>query len=52
MESKWSFGMRDSNGNYLTAESFGFRVTATGKTLRKKQIFVVERSGEDVFIKS
>jgi len=44
--------MRDSNGNYLTAESFGFRVTATGKTLRKKQIFIVERTGEDVFIKT
>lgn len=52
MESKWSFGLRDHQGNYLTAESFGFRVTATGKSLRKKQIFIVERYGEDVFIKT
>ena len=48
----WSFGLRNSQGLYLTAEVFGYGVNASGKVMKKKQIFSLEQSGKDVFIKT
>lgn len=48
----WTFGLRDSAGGYLTAEAFGFRINATGKSLKKKQIFTIEMQGDTTYIKT
>lgn len=48
----WSFGLRNSAGNYLTAEAFGFSINATGKLMKKKQIFFLEQNGNDAYIKT
>ena len=48
----WSFGLRNAEGFYLTAETFGFSVNCTAKVMKKKQIFFLEQNGKDVFIKS
>lgn len=50
----WSFGLRNAEGNYLTVEAFGSRVNISGKSMKKKQIFFLERApGEDeVFIRT
>jgi len=48
----WSFGLRNANGLYLTAEVFGFALNCSGKAMKKKQIFFLEQKGEKVFIKS
>ena len=50
---KWTFGLINSANKYLTAETFQFKVTCNGNTLKKKQIWTLEREGEnEVAIKS
>jgi len=52
---QWKMGLLHSRGRYLTAETFGFKINATGTALRKKQLWIVEyHPSEDdtVYIRS
>lgn len=51
-ELTWSFGLRNHQGLYLSAETFGFRVNCSGKVMRKKQIFFLEQVGGKTFIRT
>lgn len=44
---KWTFGLINSANKYLTGETFQFKVTANGNTLKKKQLWTLERVGEN-----
>jgi len=51
----WSFGLRNSEGKYLTAEVFGFGINCASNVMKKKQIFFLEQGdGDDksVYIRS
>jgi len=51
----WRVGLLNSRGRYLTAETFGFKINATGTALRKKQLWTIEydRSHDDtMFVRS
>jgi fascin 1/2 len=51
---EWSFGLRNSDNKYLTAETFQNKIVCAASIMKKKQIFFLEQSeGEDcVYIKS
>ena len=42
---KWSFGLINSAGKYLTCEQFQDKVTCNGSTMKKKQIWIRENVG-------
>ena len=39
---KWTFGMVNHQGKYLTCEQFQARVSVGGSSLRKKQVWTLE----------
>ena len=45
---KWNLGLVSSTHKYLTAETFQFKVTANGTALKKKQIWTLEKVGDNV----
>ena len=50
----WTIGLVNSRFKYLSAETFGFRTNANGKSLKKKQTWILEPStdGQSVTLKS
>eukprot|EP00094_Tigriopus_californicus_P007108 TCALIF_06843-PA protein Name:"Similar to sn Protein singed (Drosophila melanogaster)" AED:0.13 eAED:0.13 QI:0/0.85/0.87/1/0.85/0.75/8/1320/514 len=42
----WTIGLISSKFKYLSAETFGFRTNANGKALKKKQIWILEPTGD------
>ena len=45
---KWTFGLINSANKYLTAEKFQSKVACNGNSLKKKQIWTMERVSDDV----
>ena len=52
-ELQWTAGFINAAGRYLTAESFQFKVNANGQNMKKKQIWILEKIGdEEIGLKS
>ena len=47
--SKWTFGLINSARKYLTAETFQSKVNCNGTTLKKKQLWIMEKLGVEEF---
>ena len=49
----WTMGLMNSGNKYLTAETFQCKVTCNGTTMKKKQIWTMEKvSGDVIALKS
>ena len=52
---QYKVGLVNHRGKYLTAETFGFKVNASGSSMRKKQLWVIEQDPSEadvVYIRS
>ena len=49
VKGKWSIGLVNGQNLYLSAEKFQFKVNASGKSMKMKQIWTLEKQDEDSF---
>ena len=48
---QWTMGLINASGKYLTAETFGFKLTANGANMKVKQIWTLEtKAGDDQYV--
>jgi len=46
----WRVGLLNARGRYLTAETFGFKINATGAALRKKQLWTIDYDADGALL--
>ncbi len=51
----WKVGLMNNQGKYFTGETFGFKINASGTTMRKKQVWTIEHDSREesiIYIRS